>query len=108
MKKQIEELIAFGDRFDIGKLQNLCTDSIQNLDTLDLSNKQLNRLPSAITCLTALKYLNMSHNQLESIPQEIYALPSLKTIDISWNHITKIPDNVFSRFVVIYQWNRPL
>jgi len=108
MKKQIEELIAFGDRFDIARLQNLCADSIKNLDTLDLSNKQLNYLPGAIMCLTTLECLNLSHNQFESIPQEIYALPSLKTIDISWNHIMKIPDDFLSQVVVTYQWNRPI
>ncbi|KAJ7537019.1 hypothetical protein O6H91_12G092600 [Diphasiastrum complanatum] len=61
-------------------------------DTLNLSNRQLKRLPDSFGSITSLKTLNLSKNQLEAIPDSISAFVNLVVLDLHSNHLNALPD----------------
>ena len=58
-----------------------------DVQTLNLVNKQLTNIPPQIENLRQLEYLYLSENQLTTIPVEIYKLTKLKILDLSINQI---------------------
>lgn len=59
---------------------------------LDLSGKQLNKLPAYVLSLNNLEELDLSNNQLSgALPAEIKNLKKLKILDLSNNLMTGIP-----------------
>jgi len=95
----------------------LIKNAIQEKATkLDLSNRDIQELPSEIGELTELKHLNISYNKLTTLPKElgnlkkldtlliyrnkltdmgpICTLTRLTTIDICYNYITEIPEEI--------------
>jgi internalin A len=62
--------------------------------TLNLSDKRITTIPTAIRKLTNLQELNLSNNKIIAIPTEIERLISLRYLDLSNNQITTIPMEV--------------
>jgi Leucine-rich repeat (LRR) protein len=66
---------------------------VVDLDTkiLDLSSKNITRLPSEIGLLSVLKILILNSNQLTSLPVEINQLVKLEALDLTANQFAKLP-----------------
>lgn len=66
-----------------------------NLNTLDLSNKGLDKLPSDVPSMSSLEVLIISNNNLTgALPSEIGKLKKLKILDASNNQMTGVPAEV--------------
>ena len=137
-KTWITQLEDWARKYDISEIAQFCDETslqaeevLLNLQTLDLSNKQLSTLPHFLYNLTGLETLNLSHNalveidpqianltklthldlsrnQLETLPREIANLKSLEVLNISWNHIVELPEFLFSieNLKLEKAWNR--
>ncbi|MBB3696330.1 T9SS type A sorting domain-containing protein [Flammeovirga yaeyamensis] len=69
---------------------NSLPDNIQllnKLDSIDISYNTFSALPTLWSNLTELVYLDVSHNQLTSLVDEVYILTQLLHLDISSNQI---------------------
>ncbi|CAK1551066.1 unnamed protein product [Leptosia nina] len=64
------------------------------LKFLDLSDNELQAIPSAISSLVNLHYLNVNRNTLASIPDSMKALKHLLFLDLSVNPLEKLPDTI--------------
>lgn len=63
--------------------------------TLDLSNKQLDKLPSYVLNMNNLQILNLSNNNLTgAFPAEIRHLKNLKELIVSNNKMTGVPAEI--------------
>ena len=63
--------------------------------TLDLSGKNLDKVPGYVLELTKLESLNLSNNNLiDALPGEIGRLRELRTLDASKNGMTGIPSEI--------------
>ncbi len=62
-----------------------------NITSLDLSNCNLNYLPSVIKNFTFLKELNLSNNNIAYLTDDIAQLPSLEKLDVSNNKLLEVP-----------------
>lgn len=60
---------------------------------LDLSKRNLTRLPASISKLTALARLSLSYNLLTSLPESLGALKALEYLDLYSNKITELPES---------------
>ncbi len=74
------------------------TDDIKNPDQskiLDLSNQELQKLPSSTLKLSGLEELNISNNKITgALPAEIKDLRNLRILDASDNLMTGVPAEV--------------
>lgn len=61
---------------------------------LDLSKRDLTKIPKEIGKLTHLVYLDLSYNQICDVPEEISELPSLTTLKLSNNKIQQISSGI--------------
>jgi len=68
--------------------------SLSGITRLDLSYKDLRRLPNEISLLTSLKSLKLNGNDLSCLPDEIGKLP-LETLLLGDNFLRKVPRVVF-------------
>jgi hypothetical protein len=57
------------------------------LELLDLSNNNIEVLPTGIQHLVSLQQLNLDHNALLSLPNEIGTLSKLKSLSLQYNQI---------------------
>ncbi len=64
----------------------------ENWTELDLSDKNLTKIPPEIFQLSQLTKLALSDNQITEIPDEIASLSNLQGLSFSGNQITEIPD----------------
>ena len=71
-------------------------DDFDYVESLDLSNKDLNRVPCDIVRLKDLKRLSLSNNNLESIPLFLRNVKNLEILDISHNNIASLPTEIWS------------
>ena len=55
------------------------------VQTLDLSNNQLQRIPGSLSRLVHLRELNLSRNLLKTLPKTIGKLTQLRSLDVSHN-----------------------
>ncbi len=66
--------------------------NLNDLEELDLSNNQLSgALPAEIKSLKKLKILNLSNNLMTGIPAEMGQLSNLQTLNLSNNKLTGLP-----------------
>lgn len=65
---------------------------LKNLMRIGLSNNTLELIPKEFASLTNLKYINLKGNLLSEIPNCLCTLPHLDILDISRNRISKLPD----------------
>ena len=70
-------------------------DDFDYVESLDLSNKDLNRVPCDIVRLKDLKRLSLSNNNLESIPLFLRNVKKLESLDISKNNIASLPTEIW-------------
>jgi len=67
----------------------------ENTTTLDLSNKELTKVPEQVFTMSSLTTLNLSHNKLEgALPAEIQHLQNLRHLDLSNNNFTGVPAEI--------------
>jgi internalin A len=77
------------------ELFHIIEEASQNkITTLDLSSKELKRLPSEIGQLTQLSELYLSGNKLVTLPSEIGQLTHLNELDLSSNQLTTLPSEI--------------
>ena len=68
---------------------------LPQLEVLDLSHNQLNRMPEGLTVAKSLQYLNLSFNRLGSLPSTISDLSNLQILNISHNPFKALPQEIF-------------
>ncbi len=68
--------------------------SMIKLETLNLSENLLKRVPPSIIQLKNLKTINLSKNNLASIPRELCQIEKLDSLDLSSNKINQVEDYV--------------
>lgn len=61
---------------------------LSTLQSLNLANNELVRLPDTIFELKSLEYLDLSHNKLEMLPKNVTQLSSLTTLDLRGNPLS--------------------
>jgi len=83
--KMVEKAAEFSQWFKANKT------ALAELETLDLSVKQLAFLPPESGALVALKQLYLQGNQLVSLPPEIGKLAKLEWLDLSDNQLATLP-----------------
>lgn len=65
-----------------------CLLKLTNVDEMDLSRNQMQKLPPNIGDLSALKSLDLRGNMLEALPESIGNLAELTYLDLSNNRLT--------------------
>lgn len=68
---------------------------MRNLETLDMSDNRISRIPNKIYKLPVLKHLDLSHNQIKKISKKIGQLKHLQTLNLSMNKMEELPRNIF-------------
>lgn len=69
--------------------------ALSSLLILDLSKNRLQRLPGAVfSHLFALQALNVSENELDSLPSEVGEARDLQILDLHSNRLQAIPDQI--------------
>lgn len=106
--KELEEIYLFKNKIEatppslskIAKLRNLVISNnnlnsfpsivnLKNLELLDLSNNNIEKIPTEIITLTKLQFLYLDNNNIANIPDELYQLPNLKKVYIQGNPLTE-------------------
>lgn len=68
--------------------------SVQSLVSLELSYNSLTNLPHSIFKLKALKYLWLDHNSIKKLHSLIGNLSTLRILSLSDNHLTSLPQSL--------------
>ena len=77
------------------EIQQILENAAQNnVEFLDLSHKELTRLPYEIGELTDLTELDLSYNHLTTLPKEIKKLTKLIRLDLRYNQFTIFPSEI--------------
>lgn len=66
----------------------------EKISVLDLSNRDIDELPSEIGTLKDLKLLNLSYNNIQTLPAEINQLSKLESLLLSRNEIEQLPAEI--------------
>ena len=66
----------------------------KDVTELDLSDNELESLPSEICQLTSLKELDLSYNALSSLPSEIGQLTNLTSLNLDANSLSSLPAEI--------------
>ena len=88
----------YSSNFKLNGLNLLKEESFKDLkvNSLDLSNNNLEEIPSRVNELTSLKALNLSHNRISILrTRQFDGLVDLISLDLSWfyrNQFTEIKD----------------
>jgi hypothetical protein len=67
---------------------------LSQLQSLKLSQNQLNVLPEWLGQLTQLQSLNVSDNQLKALPESLGQLTQLQSLDVSDNQLKALPESL--------------
>ena len=62
--------------------------------SLDLSGKELSRLPDEVTELTEMQELRLDYNSLTELPTSIIKLKNLIRLHLNDNKLTKLPSEI--------------
>lgn len=84
--KRKTELSNWFKEYKIETIQNL-----EQINKLDLSFKDIDKLPKQIDCLINLETLILSNNNLSSLPSEIKNLKKLTSVNLGYNRFTEVP-----------------
>ncbi|CAF0970354.1 unnamed protein product [Rotaria sp. Silwood1] len=76
-------------------IRNICS-SVQTLEHLDISENELDDLPTEICLLNHLRTLNCSHNKLSTISNSFESLNQLKRLDLSFNNFKCLPTVIYT------------
>lgn len=74
---------------------SLNPEDVKNITKLDLSFRDIAKLPEEIGYLENLTDLNLSNNNLKKVPKEIAKITGLKSLNLGYNLFDSIPDEVF-------------
>ena len=88
----VENLSLSGNHLSC--IPNGLTESLTTLVHLNLSNNELNDLPSSLNLLKSLAYLSLDCNKLTFVPNVISELASLKTLTARENKIREVPEEL--------------
>ncbi|MGK7898943.1 MAG: leucine-rich repeat domain-containing protein, partial [Xenococcus sp. (in: cyanobacteria)] len=66
----------------------------KQLKNLDLSWKNIDKLPKSLGNLSNLTELDLSSNQLTNLPESIGSLSNLTRLDLSSNQLTDLPESI--------------
>lgn len=91
---QLKELVKWGKELKINLPAKLA--DAEKIARLDLSFKNLTKIPTYVNLLTGLKELNLSYNYLRTLPKELGELKNLRVLDLGYNHFTEIPGCVIN------------
>jgi Leucine-rich repeat (LRR) protein len=64
------------------------------LESLDLSNSGMKKIPKSINKLKSLKVLKLSSNGIKELPEELFELTELRILDLGINQIKSIPKDI--------------
>lgn len=68
--------------------------NLNHIESLVLSNKELQEIPEFIFDIKSLKYLDISYNKLKNLSSSILRLSSLEELVLTNNQIKNLPDNI--------------
>jgi hypothetical protein len=68
--------------------------SLQDIVELDISNKNINEIPSQIEKFSKLTLLIADCNNIENLPSELFKLKSLSMLSLSNNQISVLPNKI--------------
>ncbi|XP_019639098.1 PREDICTED: malignant fibrous histiocytoma-amplified sequence 1 homolog, partial [Branchiostoma belcheri] len=82
----------------------------ENLGDIDLSNNELDHLPSVLCFLPSLRKLDLKQNKISSVNENVQSCQSLSFLDVSHNRLTLIPSDVIRlpNLRVIYASNNQI
>jgi len=96
-KPWITKLCNWAKNKDISELQAPQDyESLLKITALDISDKNLHKLPEELFNLTNLEQLLASENKLTHLPDDIKYLTKLSKLDLSTNTIFDLSDEVFN------------
>lgn len=75
-------------------ISEITFEDLATVETLILTNQDLNDLPQLLTKYTNLKSLNINDNKFRTIPKEIFELKSLEELSLANNGLTYISDKL--------------
>lgn len=87
-------LIDKNKEFDFEKFITKLITKNNKVETINVSNLDINIIPTNIHKLTELKNINMNNNNITVLPDEFFSLNKLETLDISDNKINHINSNI--------------
>ena len=79
---------------DLSKADFSLVKSIKTLKSLDLTECNLSRFPSAVLYLPNLEILTIWNNKINSIPDELYNMTSLKKLTIGNNNLNYLSPKI--------------
>lgn len=93
-----QELIAQTTSLSLTRKKIANIEGIQyfiHLESLDLSDNQIDTIPETMNQLTQLKNLILKNNRsLKELPDSIGELPQLSHLDLAWSSLTKLPTSI--------------
>jgi len=87
---QKKELARWAKNYKIDKLQKI--ETFEGITELYCNNKQIDKIPKQIECLTNLEKLNLSYNNISNLPSELKNLENLKSLDLGYNNLQDFPE----------------
>lgn len=82
----LKTLSLQGLKVSVESLENMTYPS--GLETLDLANNDLKKIPPSVLKLKGLHRLSLDHNQLKDLPQELMKMTSLNHLSLDSNPLT--------------------
>ncbi len=67
---------------------------LQNLQTVDLSNLRLKKIPAYFSKLSSLKTIDLSGNELKFLPENLWEFSSLESLILDKNNLVSIPESI--------------
>ena len=91
--------------WSLGMLAQWNPNIVENTLSLDLSDSQIQMLPSSLQHLTRLQSLNLRRNHLKQLPQWLGDLTELRELNVSKNPLHSLPTNLHTLHIDDKQWH---